>query len=1102
MKHSNKHNKTELHRVKHYVDRIRVPVWIFDLNTGELVHCNRQCEVFFKPIQSEKITTETFKKALWNAIQEHIDESSFFVAQIDLKIRDLNQQIQVSGNKLSANYCSLSLLQSPSVRKENFDLKLGLFFCNESGEVISTDQSNKVEFLDKVENIFDILTAEDQILAYESIDKLKAAKSDGKSVVLREINIDFEDYRRIVDIEFLKPRKNIDMIVIIFRESHFQNEMMLEKSRAELAEEINEILKLEIEEHKKTQNKLDETEVLSNSIIDSSLDLILTFDKGMIITEVNRKFEEFTRFDRSKIMGTDINEVLENNGDVENVIMLVNTTGRYEGELICKKKNGEKVEVFASVTLLKNNKNEILGYVCTMRDSTELKKWQSKFAITEERYTDLFENATDLIQGVGIKGEFIYTNKSWYKHLGYSKEDRDKLTVFDIIEPGDRKRFKAYFNKIAEGSIAEPRTWTLLKKNGKHIIVESISNLKRKDGKPRTVRSIMRDVTEATRAKRFAKEQSAKMEAIIETGKIMFWTVNRDIKLTSFNKEYEKTIERHYGKKPKLDSGEREAKDKFASEEYHNFWNQKYNAVFETGESAFFQTKTNDREGNTYYREIFLRPISFAKGEVTEVSGMAIDITDKKLNERKIDQQSAKIQAIFDSTNHIIWSNDTSGTITSFNEVMKKELKERYDVNLEVGMNVRTIAKEINILSKQNWNSILDKVIKGEKIQLEIQTKDKLKKTYIEEVSMSPIYNSDGDVTEMAGIAQNVTFKRIAEQKLREQTAKINAIFDSTAILIWTIDKNMRIVSYNKVFADSHRKLLGEEISIGTNFIELIRAYTKKEPYKNLIRYFKMAFKGDRQQFEGVLHSVAGEKVWMESFFNPIYSENNEIKEISCLSYDITDKKATEAKMRETISEKEILLQEVHHRVKNNLQVISSILNLQSSYVKDENSLTILRESQNRIKSMSFIHESLYQTKDFAHIEFSDYILSLSKNLIHSYSISTQRIKLNPQMDKCFLSLDQAIPCGLIANELISNALKYAFEDEREGEIFIGLTENKNILRLVIRDNGIGLPPDLDYENADSLGLQLVYTLIDQLDATIKVEIEEGTKYLITFEKQ
>jgi len=198
--------------------------------------------------------------------------------------------------------------------------------------------------------------------------------------------------------------------------------------------------------------------------------------------------------------------------------------------------------------------------------------------------------------------------------------------------------------------------------------------------------------------------------------------------------------------------------------------------------------------------------------------------------------------------------------------------------------------------------------------------------------------------------------------------------------------------------------------------------------------------------------------------------------------------------------EKEVLLQEVHHRVKNNLQVISSILSLQSNYVKDEKTLEILDESQNRIKSMSYIHETLYQTTDFSSIEFSNYLNTLASNLIHSYSYTTGEVSLVPDYDEIYLTIDQAIPCGLIVNELVSNAMKYAFGDKK-GTIFLSIKETDTQISLRVADNGVGLPKDFKYEESDSLGMQLVYSLIDQLDAKLELVTKKGTDFLITFEK-
>ena len=219
------------------------------------------------------------------------------------------------------------------------------------------------------------------------------------------------------------------------------------------------------------------------------------------------------------------------------------------------------------------------------------------------------------------------------------------------------------------------------------------------------------------------------------------------------------------------------------------------------------------------------------------------------------------------------------------------------------------------------------------------------------------------------------------------------------------------------------------------------------------------------------------------------------------LKNQIIYREKIEQKLKESLSEKEVLLKEVHHRVKNNLQVISSILNLQSSYVKDENTLNILRESQNRIKSMAFIHESLYKTDDFSKINFSKYISSLSKNLMHTYAIYSNLVELDLSLEEVFLKLDLSTPCGLIINELVSNALKYAFIDHKKGKIKIELFEKKGVINLIIQDNGLGLPDNINYKETESLGLQLVITLAEQIDAEVILDNTKGAKYTILFKK-
>jgi two-component sensor histidine kinase len=169
--------------------------------------------------------------------------------------------------------------------------------------------------------------------------------------------------------------------------------------------------------------------------------------------------------------------------------------------------------------------------------------------------------------------------------------------------------------------------------------------------------------------------------------------------------------------------------------------------------------------------------------------------------------------------------------------------------------------------------------------------------------------------------------------------------------------------------------------------------------------------------------------------------------------------------------------------------------------VEEEELKQVLRESQNRIKTMSFIHENLYQKDQFSSIDFSDYIKNLSTNLLHSYQIYSNLVEIKYNLSQVFLTLDQAIPCGLIVNELVSNALKHAFPNGKTGTISIELNEEKDCVLLGIMDDGIGLPDTLDINNTETLGLQLMFSLVEQLDAKLDIKSDRGTEYLITFER-
>jgi len=217
------------------------------------------------------------------------------------------------------------------------------------------------------------------------------------------------------------------------------------------------------------------------------------------------------------------------------------------------------------------------------------------------------------------------------------------------------------------------------------------------------------------------------------------------------------------------------------------------------------------------------------------------------------------------------------------------------------------------------------------------------------------------------------------------------------------------------------------------------------------------------------------------------------------------ERKQTEEQLKAALREKEVILKEVYHRTKNNMAAISSLLHLQYARIEDEHVLHMYKDTENRIQSMALVHEKLYRSKDLANIDLKEYILDLAYMVFENYQVSRGQIALTFDIESpVVVSTDSAIPCGLILNELLSNALKYAFLDDRTGEISIALhATDEGDIELRVRDNGVGLSEDFDFRNTDSLGLELVTMFAEhQLGGSVELKVDNGTEFLIRFKKR
>jgi PAS domain S-box-containing protein len=329
--------------------------------------------------------------------------------------------------------------------------------------------------------------------------------------------------------------------------------------------------------------------------------------------------------------------------------------------------------------------------------------------------------------------------------------------------------------------------------------------------------------------------------------------------------------------------------------------------------------------------------------------------------------------------------------------------------------------------------------------------------------------------------------------------ARYRNIFENAAEGIFQTTVEGRFISCNPATA----RILGydspEELITGTSDIGS-QLYVHPQQRSELLEILQHRSK--IKNYEVEFYRKDGKKQWTLLSVHASFDNQGEMTYLNGIMLDIAERKRVEELIRSSLREKELLLREIHHRVKNNLQIITTLLDLQSMSVSDSKSRRVFRECQDRIRSIALIHEKLYETTDFVSIVFADYLENLVMHLMEMY-IPDDRISIEIEVSDIILGIDDAIPCGLIVNELVTNSFKYAFSYDRRGElkVIMGI-DNDNLVTLHVADNGPGLPPGLDFRNTETLGLQLVNLLVKQLKGRLELKDGPGTAFDIIFQRR
>ena len=360
-----------------------------------------------------------------------------------------------------------------------------------------------------------------------------------------------------------------------------------------------------------------------------------------------------------------------------------------------------------------------------------------------------------------------------------------------------------------------------------------------------------------------------------------------------------------------------------------------------------------------------------------------------------------------------------------------------------------------------------------------------------------PIRNEAGEVYRIVGIAEDISARKQAEKAIRESEERFRQLAENIQDSFWLLSAELTDLlyispAYEQIWGRTREELYAEPLKC----MESVHPEDKHLLEESMRRVLL----GESTSTEYRIFRPDGTIRWLCDRAFPIYDESGKVYRIAGICEDISDRKFTETRIQAALREKEVLLKEIHHRVKNNMQVVSSLLQLQAQYIEDEPTLALFEESQTRIHSMALIHEQLYQSENLDRIDLPVYVENLVANLYQSFGCCNSSIQFNLNVDPIYLNIETAIPCGLIINELVSNSLKYAFTQSLAGEININFREvNFQQFHLTIQDNGSGFPAGFDVENAETLGVRLVRMLTHQLDGNLVIDSQCGTCYHITF---
>jgi len=721
--------------------------------------------------------------------------------------------------------------------------------------------------------------------------------------------------------------------------------------------------------------------------------------------------------------------------------------------------------------------------IITVLLSERIEKSQIKLKTSEESFRSVVESAIDGIITTDISGNVVFANKSFYKLFQYSEEEVLGKSVQKFIPPRLRDKYHQQmedFRKTGKHRLVGTFESVGLRKDGNEFPFEmSITNWEG-NGEIFTT-SIIRDIS----YRKNAEKTRAILSAIVESSAESIMGMDLKGNVLSWNRGAEQT----YGYK------EEEVLGKSGSiiiPTGSSELQQILRIIEDGGKIDHYETKRVTKTGKMIDVSFTVSPITDKSGKIIGLSAISRDITQEKAAEKALARSESQLSMITTNMADIICQASIDGVYIYVSPSVKSVLG--YTPQDLIGKSIfewihpddlERVTSCMNDVSRKSMTKFIQhRYMNADGSYVWLGTKG------------TPIFDTRGAVSGFVCNSRDITNQKNAEDALRESEEKYRTLIESAKDPIALYDENGIFLMANKSGAHSMGKepaeLLGHSLrdffplKLAEKQIELIRKVISTEEGLDIEMFVP----------------YGGKDQWFSTSLQPIYGHDNRIRSVQVISRDITEIKETQIKLEHALEEKDMLMKEIYHRVKNNLMVISSLLNLQSRYIKDEEARGIFKESQERAHSMALIHERLYRSTDLKHIDYGDYIRTLTRDLFRTYVTDPSRINLELEVEDVMIDINTAIPLGLIINELVSNSMKHAFPEDRTGKITVKFKKDEDHYILEVKDNGVGFPSDIKLGKTDSLGLQLVTSLTEQIGGELELQRSPGTTFCIKFKEK